>query len=117
MGAEDRERLLWADAYVDWSGEDYTLTIPAQLDPWAARWLDRQLGARLGGIAGAEAARGSAEAARPIGKVVIAGLSERWPDAAALREAVGQAVEDAYAAAGEARAHARSFEQLVQRRD
>jgi hypothetical protein len=115
MGAEDRERLLWADAYVDWSGQDYTLTIPARLDPWAARWLDRQLGARVARIA--EGAHASAEAARPAGRVVIGGLTEAWPDAGALREAVGQAVEDAYAAAGAARDHARTFERLLQRRD
>jgi hypothetical protein len=117
MRAEDRDRLVWADAYVDWTGEDFTLTIPAHLDPWAARWLDRQLDARLAGIAGTETARASAEAARPAGKVVIAGLSERWPDAAALREAVGRAVDDAYAAAGDAREQARGFERLVQARD
>jgi hypothetical protein len=117
MGADDRQRLVWADAYVDWSGEDFTLTIPAHLDPWAARWLDRQLAARLTGIAGTETARATAEAARPVGKVVIAGLTDRWPDAAALREAVGQAVDDAYAAAGEARERARGFERLVQARD
>src|SRR3712207_6539170 len=118
---DDAKRLHWGGLTFEWDGADsYVVTIPAFIDPWETRWLDRELSARLRAVADVGDVTVEVIAATRTrqrnrvgydapGAISIAGLRPPWPDVGEFRDALGGAVADAYVAAAAASEQARTF--------
>jgi hypothetical protein len=107
---DQRARIHWAAARVWWTGKDFTVSIPAYIDPQPAVWIIDNLVGRLpvGPVRITAAVPGTPPAAayKEPGEITIEHLTAPWPNLTELRDLLVQVVNEAYAAATEAQAEA-----------
>lgn len=124
---QERLRIQWGRTQVGWTGQRYSMAIPVYLDRAAALWLEHTLHDRLAALPELDGGEVSVIPATPAqprpgdrvtgydepGYITIEGIEPPWPDPKALREVIGDAVEDAYETAEQSMDVAAAYERQL----
>jgi hypothetical protein len=125
---DQRGAIHWGRSWIDWDGEEFTLTVDHFLHPWPCVWLDGNLVDRIGHVfahvdprpdlrADVRSAVYRSSSVDP-GQITFYGLPvAKWPPVDQFCAAVEQAADYAYEVARQVEAHVLPFEEAIRSRE